>query len=361
MSSMNLKMEDVAGTDPFVRFLIARGRKPWQLAALVFGGGLLFLSLVSLAFGVFFPREGLRSSLADYFNQVNYLVVFPAAGFYYLWQVSGMLKMYAAVLNLHPAEKQAGVVAIIRKAQGQRRLWRVSLLIGLVVVGLGIADNLSKVGAFWYAENVFTIALMQMARLFAVYVIITAILRHLAMANCLNELFEELNLPVSIAQTPYTVAFDAITAQALSFAALGAIAGLNIGLQPVLSDVAMPEYVIFVSLYFVLVPAGFFLPFLQARSKMIAAKKRVLAELGHKLQDEYERLLHYQSGDPDPDRAEAALGRVKTLQETIAITDQAPSWPFGLVSIYRLGATVILPFVFAIFNLILEVQSFLGK
>lgn len=356
-----ITQHDIWGTDFLAIALFRHGRTPWQMAGLVFLAGFLFVTLISYLFGVFSPRDGLVSSSLDRFNQVNFFFIFPAVAYYYAWQTRGILGVYHAVLSLLPAERQEYASDAIRKLHRRWLLWLPGLLAGLITVGLGILDNLEKIDVFWYAANGVSIAIMQLARFFALYVIVNSIMRHLAMSASLNRLFEELTLPVSIAQTPYTRAFDAITAQSLSFVVLAAVAGLNLGLQPVLSKIEMPEYAFFLILYFLLVPAGFFLPFLQARSKIVAAKKKVRVDLENRLQAEYELLLRIQSRPEDQPQAELALGRLKTLQETISITDQAPNWPFSLVSVYRLGATVILPFAFAIFNLVMEFRDFVGS
>ena len=184
-------------------------------------------------------------------------------------------------------------------------------------------------------------------------------MRHLAFSASLNRMFSRLNFPVSITETPYTASFDLITRHSLNFAAFGAVVALNLALQPVIDEISsITEYAFFIGIYFVLVPAGFFLPFWQARSKLVEARKRVMENLTTRLQLEYEHLLSIQRKGEDPNLADESLARLRNLQETIQITDTAPTWPFGLISVYRLSATVVLPFIFTFFNLLTGFRDF---
>ncbi len=348
---------DIVGSDPFARFFLARNRKPWLLALLVFLAGAFFMFGVSAFLGVLFPTEGVRNSLADRFNQANYLFIFPAVGFFYLWQVSAILRVYSAVLDLVTSEKRKKMETQVRELHGQYPWWLSGLGVAILTVGLGLLDNFSHFGEFWYTQNIFTIAIMQLARFFALYVIINAIVRHIVVCANMNRIYGNLTLIVSVATTAQSEAFARISGYALSFAVLGAIAGLNLGLQPVLSVVAMPEYVLFVAIYFTLVPAGFFLPFVQARAKMVEAKSAAMLVLDVKYQREYEFLMDtIRSGGPVAE-AEEISARLQTIKDAIDITEKAPTWPFEMLSVYRMSVTVFLPFIVALINFIPTLRS----
>ncbi|GAB4483728.1 MAG: hypothetical protein OHK0031_07300 [Anaerolineales bacterium] len=350
--SNSISAAEIAAADPFARFCFARKQSAFLLSLWVFLIGLAYMFGASAWFGVLLPEGKLRASLADVFNQVNFLFIFPAAGYYFLWQFHGLARAYSAVLALLPAGRAEAVAAELRENHRRCPWWLAGFLVGLLGVGLGLVDNFGKLGLFWYSKNFFMIFGIQAARFFALYVIINAIVLHLVSSYNFNRLYRDITLIVSVADTPQTEAFAQISAYSLSFAALGAIAGLNLGLQPVLSTIFPLEYAIFCGLYFTLVPSGFFLPFIQARKKMVETKDSAMLVLNVKYQREYETLMDKIRAGAPAAEAEEVSTRIKAIEDAIALTEKAPSWPFEMLSVYRMGVTVILPFLIALINFI---------
>lgn len=348
----SISAAEIAAADPFARFCSQRKVSPFLLSLAVFGIGSLFMFGASALFGGLLPQGKMRSSLADTFNQVNYLFVFPAAGYYFLWQFGGLARAYSAVLELIVPRRAEKIASELLENHRRYPWWLAGFLVGWLGVGLGLLDNFGKLGLFWYSQNVWMILGMQAARFFALYVIINAIVLPLVSSYNFNHLYRDVTLIVSVADTPQTEAFAQISSYSLSFAALGAIAGLNLGLQPVLSTIFPLEYAIFCGLYFTLIPSGFFLPFIQARKKMTESKAAAMLVLNAKYQREYETLMDkIRSGAPAAE-AEEVSARIKAIEDAIALTEKAPSWPFEMLSVYRMGVTVFLPFVIALINFI---------
>lgn len=350
--STSISAAELASADPFARFCFSRKQSPFLLSLWVFIFGVFFLLGASAWFGVLLPQGKLRASLADIFNQVNFFFIFPAAGYYFLWQFGGLARTYGAVLTLLPPERARQFAAQLLENHRRYPWWLAGFLVGLLGVGLGLVDNLNKLGMFWYSQNGLMIFGIQLARFFALYVLINAITLHLVSSYNFNRLYRDITLIVSVADTPQTEAFAQISSYSLSFAALGAIAGLNLGLQPVLSSIFPLEYATFCGLYFTLVPAGFFLPFIQARKKMVETKTAAMLVLNVKYQREYEILMDKIRVGAPAAEAEQVSTRIKAIEDAIALTEKAPSWPFEMLSVYRMGVTVFLPFVIALINFI---------
>jgi len=52
----------------------------------------------------------------------------------------------------------------------------------------------------------------------------------------------------------------------------------------------------------------------------------------------------------------------EAIEDAIALTEKAPSWPLEMLSVYRMGVTVFLPFVIAMINFIPVLKDvFLGR
>ena len=354
-----LSAPDIHGSDPLARVLIGRWRiRPLTLALVFFFVGAVYLFLLSAIFGYLLPHDGItRSSLEDSFNQLNLLFIFPAVAFYYMRQPQSIVRVYDAVARYVP---QAGGEVLsscsqIRDWHAKPRWWTPGVLFGVLGIVLGTYDNIAKLGNYWYAANWLMILILQLARGVILYLLITIAARHLAASARLNRMFAHAEFPLTIAPTTRNAGFQAITNYALSFAGIAAIAGLNLGLQPVLSTPPLPEYVVFVVAYFVLTPAGFFLPLWQARRRMVEIKRRTLDGLTEKLQSEFERLLESLGEDEGQahETEEQISERLSAIREAVELAGKSPTWPFQQSAAYKLGATVIFPFVFAILDMLL--------
>jgi hypothetical protein len=270
-------------------------------------------------------------------------------------QSRSIVGVYGAVAeSVHSIdEKEVFSVPQIRALQAGSRWWIPGVLLGVLGILLGITDNIGKLGIYWYAANWLMILIMQSARGIVLYMLITLVLRHLTACVGLNQIFAQAKLALPIKSPSRQAGFQAITNYALGFAGIAAVVGLNLGLQPVLSSPPMPEYAIFVALYFVLVPIGFLLPLWQAHRKMVEGKRSVLGDLSRRQQLEFGSLLENlaESGHQAHSEREEVLGRLQAIQQAIELTEETSNWPFRADAIVKLGATVVLPFVFTIVDL----------
>ena len=234
--------------------------------------------------------------------------------------------------------------------------WVSGLIIAGATVWLGIADNLTKLGTFWYAANWLTIALLQLFRAITLYMMIVIVGRHLIAAYGLNKIMAHTDLPLIVNTSHHSTALQSISKYSFSFATIGAIAGLTLGLQPVLSTPPLPEYYLFVALYLTLVPLGFFLPLWQTHKKMRSSKHSALLDLREKLQDEIDILLSKKENI-----SEKQIARVKSYYEIVQIVENSAEWPFQANALYRLISTVIFPFIFVILDWILTLLDIGGE
>lgn len=362
-----LLVTDVYGSDPLARVLVGRWRvRPLVFALFFFFGGLVYLTLLSAVFGYMLPHVDIfRASFEDTFNQINFLLIFPVVAYYYLRQSQSIVRVYSAVVGSVHFVGNKGILSVtqIQALHTKPRWWIPGVLLGVLGVLLGTYDNIGKLGSYWYAANWLMILVMQSARGIVLYMLITIVVRHLTACVGLNRIFLQAKFPLPIKSAGHNAGFQAITNYALGFAGIAAVVGLNLGLQPVLSSPPMPEYVIFVALYFALVPIGFFLPLWQAHRKMVEIKQCVLGDLTRRLQLEFENLLENLTGNGHPacSEREKVLGRLQAIREAIDLTEESSNWPFRADAIYKLVATAVLPFVFTIFDLVFMVLDLIRE
>jgi hypothetical protein len=355
-----LSTRDIYGSDPLAKVLLGRWRvRPLTLAFAVFLGGAIYLTLLSAAFGYLLPRADVfRTSLQDKYNQVNFFFIFPAVAYYYVWQSGNIVKVYGTVMKcVRPTgDEIAFPISQIQALHAKLRWWVPGLLFGILGIGLGTHDNIGKLGDYWYAANWLMISILQFARGIIFYMLIVVTARHLATTAGLNRIFAQAEFPVIVTSADLSTGFQAISNYALSFAAIAATVGLSLGLAPLLGKPGF-EYAINVTLYFILAPIGFFLPFWQAHQKMVQAKGHILGRLSEELQSEFEHLLEslLEDNDQKHGRLEVMWERLRAIQEAIELTKESPNWPFQENTIYKLGATILSPFAFAILRLLFTV------
>ena len=344
MNSSPILATDIIGNDPLVKILRI---KPLVFAVFVFVGGILYQFGLSAALGYLEPATGItRSAIVDYFNMVNFLFIIPAVAYYYLFQPVGIANVYQSILSF-PRSTDTSSVEIIKWHRNPLP-WVGGLLIAVVTVWLGIVDNLTKLGAFWYAADWLAVALLQLFRALTIYMMVVIVGRHLVAAYGLNKIMVHTKLPLIIVTSQRSIVLQTISDYSFSFATIGAIAGLTLGLQPVLSTPPLPEYYLFVALYLTLVPLGFFLPLWQTHKKLQASKQAALATLRERLQAEYETMI---SGKENA--TEAQMAHVQTLYGTVQLVEKSLEWPFQESALYRLVSTVIFPFLFVVLDWLL--------
>lgn len=335
--------QDVIGKDPFGRFLDRLKIKPWQAAALSLSFFLLYMLALPAYFEVLFPRAGLeRSSIVDRVNQVGFWIVHPAVIFFYVRQPAAIARLYRLALPLAPASMLNGLFRASRILHATRRWWILGVLAGAAAVYLGVIFVLDYMGVRWYSINWLMAAILQASRFLLFYMIVTVLIRHWIAALNLNRVYRHVKLPVLIAQSKSSAAFDAITGYGLSFAGFGAALGFFIAMRNFYGTPVFPEDAIYVVLYVILMPLVFVLPFWQAHVNMRSARNEALKRISDALQDEYDRLMGEVSAG---DEREISSERLKSLREMLALTEKAPTWPFENLSIYRVFAATAFPFV----------------
>ena len=334
---------DVVGSDPFGRFLFGLKLKPWLGAALTLLLSILYLFVLPAIFGVLLPREGLeRSSIVDRVNQVGFLLVNPVVAFFYLWQPGAIAGVYRRVAPLIPAGIQNDLLNESRLSLGRRWIWGLGTLFSLVVVYLGVVFVSDYIGMRWYSYNWLMAVFLQISRFFLLYLIVVVLARHLNMAFDLNRIYRHIKLPVLIGNSHYTASFEVITHYGLWFAAFGGVLGLFIAVRLFVFAPVFPEDAIYLSLYLVLVPLAFFLPFWQAHTNMRQSRQDALVNISNLLQAEYDRFTANISAGSQQDMDPA---RIATLKNMLELTEKAPTWPYETWDLYRLLAATLSPFV----------------
>jgi len=166
----------------------------------------------------------------------------------------------------------------------------------------------------------------------------------------LNRLFKSAQFPL-ILETGRLDIFIKVKRFALEFVGVAAIIGLNLGLQPLLIDLPMAEFAVYVCLYFLVVPLCFFLPLWEAHRRMSAIKDDILDKLHGDFQEESFGLYDSITKDHKEDTSNLYLKKSESLasiKDAIDLVTKTPDWPFEGTTIYRLMITIISPFILAI-------------
>ena len=129
---------DDYGSDPLARLLIGRWKiQPVGLAFIILLWSLFFLFLLPAIFGFLSPsNSNISNSLADYYNQINFLIVFPAIAYYYLGQPQIIIRVYNTVLKYVPdlRDRAISLNAYVQK-QHARTYWLVpGILFAMLVI-----------------------------------------------------------------------------------------------------------------------------------------------------------------------------------------------------------------------------------
>jgi len=347
-----INAQDVIGRDPFGRFLFNLKLQPWQaaLASLVIFS--MYTFVLPAIFGVLLPREGLdRSSLTDRTNLIGFLVIHPVVMLFYAWQPKAIVNLYRLVLPIAPASDQNGLLGSARDLHAAARIWVVSALVGAGVMYLGAVYSFKYLGERWYSYNYLMLVILQLSRFILFYMIITVLARHLTMAFNLNRVYQHVKLPVLIGESKYAASFDAITTYGLWFAGFGAALGLMIAMRFVFSVLVIPEDPLYLTLYLILVPLSFSLPFWQAHANMRASRQDAINRISDALQDEYDHLMLDISADG---RLDKGSEQIETLRAMLELTEKAPTWPYENWALYRLLAATLSPFVMTGIGVLLD-------
>ncbi|NJN79340.1 MAG: hypothetical protein HC797_02080 [Anaerolineales bacterium] len=337
---------DIVGKDPFGRFLAKIKLKPWQAGLLSLSWFLIFTLVLPALFGVLFSRAGLeKNSIDDRVNQVGFWIVHPIVIFFYIWQTHALSKLYDIVIPLAPQSMQNGLVRSSQILHRFRPWWVLGALVGIFVVILGFIYVKDYIGIRWYSKNWLMIILLQISRFALLYMIIIVIIRHLLSAANINRIYSHVTLPILVTHSRFSKAFDAITSYGFSFAGLCGVLGLFIAMRFLYATPIFPEDLFYLSVYIFLIPFSFVLPFWQAHVNMRSARANAINKISNELQDEYDRLLNDLSAN---NKSIEENHRVQVLRAMLELTEKSPTWPFENLTIYRLLATAISPFIFTV-------------
>ncbi len=351
LSTDVLSIPDIMGSDPLAHLFWRLRISPARLALIFFLAGVGYLFGLSAAFGYLWPSLVHLASGVDYFNQLNFLIIFPTIAYYYLWQPAAIEKVYLAIRRLTPDEVEPALWSRIRRINVHRGWWLAALLAALLGIVAGTIDNGSRMGLSWYTANSLMAAILEAFRGLIFYMLPMAAARHFAAALGFNQCYRHFQIPLTILPARHSGLRD-VGRYALSFTVLVAVVGLNIGTAPLLSSQMGVDYPAQVVAYFLFAPAAFLLPLWQAHRYMERHRDRLLGDLAHQHQAEYARLFDdlRESGAG----ASASLERLKVLHETYELTRKATTWPISLELMSQLAATIVLPFLFIFLQVLLN-------
>ena len=350
MSTDLPSIPDIFGSDPLARLLWRLRLSPWRLALIFFLAGAGYMGGLAAAFGYLLPRATIVASQGDLFNQLNFFIIFPTVAFYYLWQPMAIVRVYAAIRRLTPDEVEAALWSQIRRTNARPGWWLAGVLVAILGVAAGAYDNLAGLGTWWYAANGLMIAILQVCNGLIYFMLIVIAARHVATALGLNRCYRQFKIPLTILPARQG-SLEVVSRYAFSVTALLAVVGLNLGTAPLVSPSLGVIYPFQVAAYFLIGPACFILPVWQAHRYMARRRDRLLNDLAARYQAEFTLLVDRLQVDSA--EASSSLERVKVLQETYELIGKAPTWPFRLGLVYQLAATVLLPFLFTILQVLL--------
>lgn len=351
MDVRSLGLSEIHGSDPIGKFLLGRLKIRPIFAALFFvAAGILYGLVLPLLWHL--PME------VDGINILNTALVFPMVGFFYAYQPHSILRTYSSVTRFLREEEQSHTIHFdkIARTHASRFLWIIGLAFGLLGAGFGVSYSFQHFGEFSYSANWFQIIFVHLVRFLAFYFIGVSAGRHIATSIELNGLFEHADFPLTLDSDRLEV-FKQVRNFALEFVGVAAILALNLGLQPLLIDPPLLEYIIYVSLYFVIAPFSFFLPIWEAHRRMVRIKDKLLDKLHYDFQEESQRLYHELDKTDSPLEYLERTELLSQLEKSIATVSKTLVWPFEGTTIYRLVVTVVSPFVLVIFEVFINVTG----
>ena len=351
MPQKQLTLMEILGSDPLGKLFFQR----WKISPTAAG---LFFIFAGVVYAGILPRFWGYPLEIDGINLLNIVLVFPVAGYFYANQTRSILRTYESISRYLREEGDHNLFHIekIRAAHGRALWWIIGALFGLLGAGLGVSFSLGHYREYWYSANGFEIAFVQGVRFLAYYCIGVSAARHIAASLEMNNLFEHADLPLSVDADRLEV-FRSVKNFALEFVGIAAIIALNLGLQPLLIDPPILEYVIYVSLYFIVAPVSFFLPLWEAHLRMSRIKDEMLDRLNYDFQElsqTFHRKIKKGGKNIQYAREADALNRLKDTIQTISNTTD---WPFQGTTFYRLLATVVSPFLLVIFEVFINIVS----
>lgn len=353
MPSNPLTTKDIQGSDPLAKLFFNIFKLKWF-------GMILFFILAGFLYGYVIPTLLNISPANDLITIINIILVFPTAGYYYAYQPKSILRIYQSVTRFFKEENLDAIpFEKIKKWHAKRIWWMLGIAIGLVSAGFGVLSAVANIGTSWENANWVQIILVFGIRFLAMSMIGMIVTRHIATSMALTELFQFTEFPLTL-DTDKIEVFSAVKRFSLEIIGVAAIIGLNLGLQPVVIEVPIPEYIFYVVLYFILVPITFFLPLWQVHHRMVAIKQNMLDKLHKDYQEEAEKLYSTLAKDQKKDLSSSYLKQTESMvsiKQAIELISKSPDWPFEGTIFYRLIITILSPFFLIIFEIFINIMS----
>ena len=343
----------IYGSDPFGKVLVKRWQmRPLSMALIAFLLGGCYMGGLAAVFGYFLPRPGIVASSVDYFNQVNFFLIFPVIAFYYLAQPAKIEGAYTALIR-HVGKDESWLEEFriqMNTLSVHRGWWLACLAMGVFVIGTGTYDSILKFGGWWYSANWLMIAGLQAARGIVVYMILVVFTRHIIASIGFGRIYQRFEILAPILPPSQTYGIRAVADYAFTFTILAAVVGLNIGLGPLVADKLGLDYPIQAVLYLVMAPVGFFLPLWQAHHEMVQSRNRIIDNLSAQYQNEYDQLLEDVAHNAK--EADDRFKRLKTIQDTYDLIEKSWTWPFNTSTLYKVIVTILAPFSLAVLQVL---------
>ncbi|MCZ2126290.1 MAG: hypothetical protein LC099_00765 [Anaerolineales bacterium] len=353
MPPKKLTFPHIYGSDPLAKLVFLR------LNLSPIGAGLFFLLATLLYAGIIPYLEGYSLSFEqDGANLLlGHLLVYPVAGYFYVYQPKSILSVYrniAQFLREEDAEDDFRAEKIIH-THAKKSWWLIGVIFGLLGAAFGVAYSAQHFKQFWYSANWFEIVLVFSVRFVAYYCIAVSAARHIAASVEMNRLFKRADLPLA-ADADQLAVFRSIKNFALEFIGVAAIIALNLGLQPLFNPPVV-EYFFYVALYLIVAPISFFLPIWGAHARMMEIKEEMLTRLNYDFQEESQKLYRkFRKNETLTDYLEEAR-TLNQLSEAIKTVSDAPDWPFQGTTFYRMAVTIISPFFIVLFEIFVNVAG----
>lgn len=353
MSTNQITIKHIHGSDPLAKLFFDKLHlKSYGMA--------LFFIFSGFLYGFVIPNLLNIAPASDLITIINIVLVFPVAGYFYAYQPTSILRIYQSVMRFFKEENLEAIpFEKLRKWHAKSAWWIVGILIGLISAGFGVVNALNNFGAAWENANWGQIILVFGVRFLAMSMIGMIVTRHIATSMALTELFQYTQFPLTL-DTDKIEVFSVVKRFSLEIIGVAAIIGLNLGLQPIVIEVPIPEYIFYVVMYFILVPITFFLPLWQVHHRMVALKSNMLDKLHKDYQEEAEKLYETLAKDPKKDLSSSYLKQTESMvsiKKAVDLITSSPDWPFEGTVFYRLIITILSPFFLVIFEIFINIVS----
>jgi hypothetical protein len=353
MPANPLTTKHIQGSDPLATLFFNVLKLKWF-------GMILFFIFAGFLYGYVVPTFSNIPPASDLITLINIILVFPTAGYYYAYQPKSISRIYQSVTRFFKEENLDSVPYEKIKTWHAKRIWWIlGIAIGIISAGFGVLNAINFYGTTWENINWLQIILVFGVRFLAMSMIGIIVTRHIATSMALTELFQYTEFPLTL-DTDKIEVFSSVKRFSLEIIGVAAVIGLNLGLQPLVIEVPMPEYLFYVVMYFILVPITFFLPLWQVHRRMVTIKHNMLDKLHKDYQEEAEKLYNTLAKDPKKDLSSTYLKQTESLisiKQAIELINKSPDWPFEGTIFYRLVITILSPFFLVFFEIFINIVS----